>query len=41
MKAGLSPELVSWVLHWAPDLLVVRPQELRDEVRRRAELLLR
>lgn len=41
MKAGLSPELVSWVLHWAPDLSVVRPQELRDEVRRRAELLLR
>ena len=40
MKAGLSPELVSWVLHWAPDLSVVRPQELRDEVRRRAGLLL-
>lgn len=40
MKAGLSPELVSWVLHWAPDLSVVRPQELRDEVRRRAQLLL-
>ena len=40
MKAGLSPELVSWVLHWAPDLSVIRPQELRDEVRRRAELLL-
>lgn len=40
MKAGMSLELISWVLHWAPDLQVVRPAELRDEVRQRAERLL-
>jgi predicted DNA-binding transcriptional regulator YafY len=40
MQAGVSPELVSWVLHWAPDLKVVSPQRLLDQVQDRAKQLL-
>jgi predicted DNA-binding transcriptional regulator YafY len=40
MKAGVSPELVSWILHWAPDLQVVEPAHLSAEVSRRAHALL-
>jgi predicted DNA-binding transcriptional regulator YafY len=40
LHAGISPEMVSWVLHWAPDLQVIEPQHLRSEVVRRATELL-
>jgi len=29
---SISPELVSWVLHWSPHLKVLKPKKLRDEV---------
>jgi len=32
MTTGLSHELVSWVLHWAPHITVIRPEELRTMV---------
>ena len=31
-KTAISPELVSWVLHWSPHLKVLKPKKLRDEV---------
>lgn len=40
MKAGVSPELVSWILHWAPHLKVIKPQRLIDDVHSRAQQLL-
>ena len=40
MQAGVSPELVSWVLHWAPDIKVIQPTSLREQVRQRAAQLL-
>ena len=40
MQAGVSPELVSWVLHWAPDIKVIQPTSLREQVRERAAQLL-
>lgn len=40
MEAGVSPELVSWVLHWAPDIRVIQPASLLEEVQRRATQLL-
>ena len=30
--ASITPELVSWVLHWTPHLKVLKPKKLRDEV---------
>jgi predicted DNA-binding transcriptional regulator YafY len=40
IRCGLSPELISWVLHWAPDIVVVGPNELKDQVAARATELL-
>lgn len=37
LRTGISHELVSWILHWAPHLTVVKPKSLREEVRRRLE----
>jgi proteasome accessory factor B len=34
MKVGLSPDLVAWILSWGPDVEVVEPSELRDNVAR-------
>ncbi|MBU3680143.1 MAG: WYL domain-containing protein [Candidatus Kapabacteria bacterium] len=39
LHAGISPELVSWVLHWAPDMRVLEPSHLKEEVLRRAKEL--
>jgi predicted DNA-binding transcriptional regulator YafY len=39
-QCGVSPELVSWVLRWAPQVQVIKPQFLKDLVRERAEKLL-
>ena len=38
---GVSPELVSWVLRWAPHVQVVKPKFLKDQVRERAEKLMK
>jgi predicted DNA-binding transcriptional regulator YafY len=40
MQAGVSPELVSWVLHWAPNIEVLQPNELKEMVAERAKKLL-
>ena len=32
MHCGMSPELTSWILHWAPNIQVVEPEELRSAV---------
>jgi predicted DNA-binding transcriptional regulator YafY len=32
MHCGMSPELTSWILHWAPKIQVVEPEELRSAV---------
>lgn len=37
--AGISPELVSLVLHWAPDIDVVKPASLRQDVITKAKQL--
>ncbi|MBU3678541.1 MAG: WYL domain-containing protein [Candidatus Kapabacteria bacterium] len=37
---GVSPELVSWVLRWAPHVRVVEPEFLKDKVRERAKALM-
>ncbi len=34
MQAGLSYELISWVMHWTPHIVVEEPAELIAEVRR-------
>ncbi|MBK6291707.1 MAG: WYL domain-containing protein [Ignavibacteria bacterium] len=34
MQAGLSYELISWVMHWTPHIIVEEPAELIAEVRR-------
>jgi predicted DNA-binding transcriptional regulator YafY len=40
IRCGLSPELVSWVLHWAPDIVVIGPHELKEQAAQRATELL-
>jgi len=40
-RCGVSPELVSWVLRWAPHIRVVKPDFLKKEVRKRAEELMK
>ncbi len=35
LRTGISHELVSWILHWAPHMTVVKPRSLKDEVRKR------
>lgn len=39
-ECGVSPELVSWVLRWAPHVQVVKPKFLKDQVRERAQKLI-
>lgn len=40
-ECGVSPELVSWVLRWAPHVQIVKPKFLKDQVRERAERLMK
>lgn len=39
-ESGVSSELVSWVLRWAPHVKVIKPKFLKDEVRKRAQKLM-
>lgn len=40
-RCGVSPELVSWVLRWAPQIVVQEPEFLKNEVKKRAKALMK
>jgi predicted DNA-binding transcriptional regulator YafY len=40
MHCGLSPELTSWILHWAPKIKVVEPMELKERVKELARAVM-